>query len=262
MKKTVQRITRSVHSILPGNIDLQEASEKEQLREMLSRRCVLLNNMFLCTPEEVDAFKKVNDRLTDLTKKMHSKALSLYRTLLKDGYDPDFDDDLTMEATLRYVYSDEYESVVQDNSERNPYGSDFAHMLDILYDYYEDACWPDCAWCSADYRLDLKPDMTAEEYGLYDFLNNGTSWAESWLDREEFKEITICHAVHDLCTHKYYSIPDLLRMNDFWIEIKITHQHIGMGSRDYADGYSRRDKDQYNGSRKDSPFTACFLVFF
>ena len=68
--------------------------------------------------------------------------------------------------------------------------------------------------------------MTAEEYGLYDFLNDGTTWAESWLDREEFKEITICHAVHDLCTHKYYSIPDLLRMNDFWIEIKITHQHI------------------------------------
>lgn len=211
--------------ITPALSDCTE-EKKEQLREMLGRRCVLLNNMFMCTPDEVDAFKKVNDRLTDLTKKMHTKALSLYRALLKDGYDPDFDDDITLEAALRYVYSDEYESVVQDDSKRNIYGSDFAHMLDILYDYYEDACWPDCAWCSASYRLDLNPDMTAEEYGLYDFLNNDTTWAESWLDREEFKEICICHAVHDLCTHKYYSIPDLLRMNDFWIEIKITHQHI------------------------------------
>ena len=43
-------------------------------------------------------------------------------------------------------------------------------------------------------------------------------------DREEFKDICICHAVHELCQHKMYSIPDLLRMNDFWCEVKVTHQ--------------------------------------
>ena len=32
--------------------------------------------------------------------------------------------------------------------------------------------------------------------------------------------------MHDICTHKYYSIPDLLRMNDFRCEVKVTHQHI------------------------------------
>lgn len=182
--------------------------------------------MFQCTPEEVEAFKKVNERLGDLTRKMHAKTLSVFRSLLKEGYDPEFDDDLVVEATLRFVYDDEYMSVVQDDALPNLYGSDFTHMLDILYDYYEDSCWPDCAWCGVSYQLNYKPDMSAKEFGLEDFLNDGNSWAESWLKRDEFKDIIICHAVYDLCIHKNYSIPDLLRMNDFWIEVKIMHQHI------------------------------------
>ena len=51
-----------------------------------------------------------------------------------------------------------------------------------------------------------------------------TDRAEGVFDREEFKDICICHAVHELCQHKMYSIPDLLRMNDFWCEVRVTHQ--------------------------------------
>lgn len=200
--------------------------KKKELEGLLIRRYVLLNEMFQCTPEEVEAFKKVNERLEDLTKKMHAKTIALFRSILQEGYDPGFDDDIMVEASIRYVYNDEYTSVILDDVLPNLYGSDFPHMLDILYDYYEDSCWPECASCNASYSLRYNPDMAAKEFGLEDFLSDGKTWAESWLLREEFKKINICHAVHDLCLHKHYSIPDLLRMNDFWIEVKITHQHV------------------------------------
>ena len=46
------------------------------------------------------------------------------------------------------------------------------------------------------------------------------------MSRSELEDICICHAVHDICTHKPYSIPDLLRMNDFWVEAEVTFQHF------------------------------------
>ena len=36
----------------------------------------------------------------------------------------------------------------------------------------------------------------------------------------------MCHAVHDICTHKNYSIPDLLRMNTFEVSVDIKIQQI------------------------------------
>ena len=73
---------------------------------------------------------------------------------------------------------------------------------------------------------DDNPSMSDAELGFADDFDDGSTWAEGWLDHPAFKHICICHAVHDICTHKSYSIPDLLRMNDFWCEVKITHQHI------------------------------------
>lgn len=234
IEKQVIKVARYIggHGMFRPLNDWDE-EKKNQLKELLSQRCVLLNEMFECTTEEIEAFKLVNDRLNDLTKKMYAKSLSLYKAILQEGYDPEFDDDLVVNGSLRYVFNDEHGSVVWSEEERrngseasNAYGSDFAAMLDILYDLYEEGCEPECAFCQVSYSLNHKPDMPASEFGLEDYLDDGDSWNESPLDRPEFNDICICHAVHDLCNHKSYSIPDLLRMNDFWVEVKITHQHI------------------------------------
>lgn len=210
-----------------------DEEKKNQLKDLLHNRRELLNKMFECSAEEVEAFKIVNDRLNDLTKKMYAKSLSIYKAILQEGYDPEFDDDLIVDGSLRYVFHDEWGSVIWSEEERrngyeviNEYGSNFAAMLDILYDLYEEGCEPECSYCHVSYSLSHKPEMPASEFGLDDFLDDGDSWNESPLDRPEFNDICICHAVHDLCCHKDYSIPDLLRMNDFWVEVKITHQHI------------------------------------
>ena len=201
-----------------------DSEHKKEFKALLRQRSDLLNEMFECTPKEVEAFAKVNTLLNDLTKKMHAKALSLYRALLTEGYDPDFDDDIVIDGTLRFVFSDEASYYCREEADPNPYGSRFAPMLDILYDIHEDT--PECAFCKVSYELRHKPDMPAEEFGLDDFLDDGASWNEVPLNRAEFKEINICHAVHDLICHKNYSIPDMLSMNDFWVEVNILHQHI------------------------------------
>ena len=200
--------------------------KKEVLKILLRKRCNLLNEMFECRPEELERFKKVNDLLNDLTKKMHNKALSLYRSILAQGYDPEFDDDIMVEGTLRYVFNDKCDSVIQEDVLPNIYGSDFETMMNILYDLYTDADENDCASCWTSYDLQHRSNMPAEDLRLDDFLDDGDTWDEVPLDLPEFKDICICHAVHDLCCHKSFSIPDLIRMDDFWIDIKITHQHL------------------------------------
>ena len=47
--------------------------------------------------------REVNDRLIDLTERLHDKTYSLYKALLQTGYDPDFDDDIMIEGTLTYI---------------------------------------------------------------------------------------------------------------------------------------------------------------
>ena len=206
---------------------------RETLKKQLEERQTMLNDMFLCSPQEIMDFRKTNDRLYALTQKMHEKAISLYRAVLKEGYDPCFDDDIMVEGTLKYVFNDAWDSVVLSFEEcRNlydkplePYWSDFSAMLEILSEYYENTPEPECASCHTSYELAHKPEMDAKEFGLENFLDDGQSWAELGpLNRPEFKDVCICHAVHDLVDHKLYSIPDLLRMNDFWCEVKVTHQ--------------------------------------
>ena len=210
-----------------------DSERREILKSQLEERQTMLNDMFLCTADEVADFRKTNDRLYALTQKMHEKALSLYRAILKEGYDPEFDDDIMVEGTLKYVFNDSWGSVILSGEERRnlyekpiePYGSNFPAMLDILSEIYENTLEPECASCFASYELSHKPEMESKEYGLENFLDDGRTWADIGpLNREEFADICICYAVHDLCDHKLYSIPDILRMNDFWCEIKVTHQ--------------------------------------
>ena len=57
-------------------------------------------------------------------------------------------------------------------------------------------------------------------------LDDGTTWAEAWLRHPKLDHLIVCHAVHDICTHKNYSIPDLLRMNTFEVSVDIKIQQI------------------------------------
>ena len=69
--------------------------------------------------------------------------------------------------------------------------------------------------------------MSSKELGLTDNLNDGTTWYESMQPAaDKLSHLCICHAIHDLSCHKPYSIPDILRMNDFCVEVAIKHEHV------------------------------------
>lgn len=214
-------------------VNLWGETRLKAFEALLKQRRSLLDRMFLCTDSEVADLRKTNDLLYTLTQKMHDKAVELYKAILRQGYDPDFDDDIMVEGTLRYVFNSPMSSVILSKEEasdiwkqnmNNPYGSNFSIMLGVLSEYYDNTDTPECMSCYVAYDISHKPEMNASELGIENILDDGQSWAEGVFNREEFKDICICYAAHDLCEHKLYSMQDLLRMNDFWCEIKISHQ--------------------------------------
>ena len=198
-----------------------DSQMEEKLKELLSDRCYLLNQMFIATPDAVARMEQINTLLYDLTQKMYAQSAKLYRRVLENAVDPEFDDDIEIEGTLRYCYNGA-ESVLQ-LPDDNYYGSNFNRMIDLMY---QTEVLVDIKSVNKSFDKNDTQEMSDAELGFEDWSDDGTSWAEGWLRSKELDHICICHAVHDLCTHKHYSIPDLLRLNDFWCEVMIKHQHI------------------------------------
>jgi len=93
------------------------------------------------------------------------------------------------------------------------YGSDFSEMIDAI-------AWTEAVEIHSCFTvLGEKPEPN--------HLDDGCSWAEGCLDVPQFKGIGVCYAVHDLCTHKNYSVPDLLRIRSYSV------QNTVKGSRKY-----------------------------
>ena len=203
------------------DVNGMSCKEKDYLRALLMERKHLLNRMLLCTPAEVARMKDVNARLFDLTTRLHEKTYSLYRALLQASYDPDFDDDIMIEGRLTYIVDswDDVDSVLS-MAEDEEYGSDFKWMMGLIYSLSEMKELYACARTFTSYNPKDRPDMTANELHLTNELDDGQSWNHHGI----FKDICVCHAIYSLTDVNLFSYPDVLRMNDFWCEVTVTHQ--------------------------------------
>lgn len=203
------------------------ATQIEKIEDLVGTRSLLLNRMFQATPQEIKRFESVNKLLNSLTKKMYRRMANLYRALIDSPKDKSFDDDYVVRGTLKYVYGEEEYSILI-LPEDSFYGSDFAYMIELIYLLNEDFCLgiPEIEECSISYLSQHTSDMTDKQLQCVDAWDDGATWAEGYLCRPELKHIVVCHAVHDICTHKPYSIPDLLRLNNFWVEAYLICQHI------------------------------------
>lgn len=231
LRRKVQRVEASILKITGRKFfTLDQLSEKKinRVHELITDRKWLLDQMFAGTPEEVARMEAVNERLQELTSLMYRRSATLYRKVLSNSYDADFDDDVMVKGTLKYGYNEEESLLPMSNDAF--YGSDFCRMMQVIDGLYG---------CNKVFELEEiestlsksfdphdRPEMSDAELGFKDELEDGTTWAEGALWHPALNNICLCHAVHDICTHKNYSIPDLLRMNDFWCEVKVTHQHI------------------------------------
>lgn len=212
-----------------GILDLRfvHAERLERIGDLIDTRCLILNRMFQATLQEIKRFEAVNGLLNSLTKKMYHRMANLYRTLIDSPKDETFDDDYVVRGALKYVYDEEEHSILK-LPEDSFYGSDFAYMIELIYLLNEDYCGgiSEIEECSISYSPQYTSDMTDAQLHCADLWDDGVTWAEGHLLRPELEHIVVCHAVHDICTHKSYSIPDLLRLNDFWVEAHLVCQHI------------------------------------
>ena len=120
------------------------------------------------------------------------------------------DDDVDVEAKLKF-WEDGASSVLEIEDDAY-YGSDFRRMIVLLAIVDRDyKCYDEIEQANICPRI-VDSKIVSDDDIIND-LDDGTSWAEAWLRHPKLDHLVICHAVHDICTHKNYSVPDLLRMN-------------------------------------------------
>ena len=178
-----------------------------EVKRLLAKRMKFLNMMF--SPDEANMirFMEVNSRLELLCRQLRERILRLQESLHLIQ-NPDFDDDYEIDGELRFCYNDENSVLKLDD---DYYGSDFCRMIEIISTCNYDTYW-ECIERVSPYTPSL---------------DDGASWNEPpFYGQPEFDDIIICHAMHNLSGHMGYSLPDILRLNDFWAEAHLTFQSI------------------------------------
>lgn len=205
----IERQIKEIAGVSSEDSDMwcRDQPKFDDVRDLLTRRWNLLNLMFMPSDMNMKRFEELNFCLETLCRQLRERMLKLKQSLplVKDS---DFDDDYELEGELRFCYNDENSVLKLDDDH---YCSDFCRMIDIIHTCNYGTYW-ECI-------ERISPDSP--------ILNDGVSWNEPpFYGRPEFDDIIICHAMHNLSDHMLYSIPDVLRLNDFWAEVHLTFQSI------------------------------------
>lgn len=205
-------------------IDLPENLDRNKMEELLSSRSHCLDMLFRKDPDGIRHFIKINGFLKDLTDRMYRRGAKIYRQYLTAGIDDGFDDDFMIDADLRYYYNGKDAVAILGNEEY--YGSDFDYMLNVICEFCHES-----PVCGASFSKSLcktdRPEMSDKELDFYNRADD-FDWGELKIWIPELEGIKICHAVGEICVYHTngYSVPDLLRMNNFSCEVKATYQHV------------------------------------
>ena len=203
--------------LTPGQFELLDA--------LLDLRGWALNVLFEvhCSDEEVRRFTAINDKLYTMTESMYERA-RMVNDLIKTMPLHEKDDDVEVEAKLKF-WEDGAPSVLEIEDD-DFYGSDFTRMIVLRSIIDSDYRSYDEIERVAIYPKLVNGKLISDDTEINNRMDDGTTWAEAWLRHPKLDHLIVCHAVHDICTHKNYSIPDLLRMNTFEVTVEIKIQQI------------------------------------
>lgn len=220
-----------------------EAKVKE-IEELMSDRSLILNLLFYfhCTPAEVERLVKVNDLLLEMTNRTYHRTADLVRALLVMKKD-DMDDDYMIESRLVPMFDIPYSVLRLDGD--CYYGSDFIRMAAILQETEKNKPSISDVFCNWSRLKDKSPSATDEELECSNDLDDGNTWAEGPLCNSKLDHIVVCYALHALCTHMNWSIPDVLRINDLSIEVKLTIQLFSDQERNRLDWCKNYDLQHF-----------------
>jgi hypothetical protein len=158
-----------------------------------------------------------------MTESMYERA-RMVNDLIKTMPLHEKDDDVEVEAKLKF-WEDGAPSVLEIEDDEF-YGSDFTRMIVLLSLIDSDYRSYDEIERVAVYPKLVNGKLIPDDTEINNRMDDGTTWAEAWLRHPRLDHLIVCHAVHDICTHKNYSIPDLLRMNTFEVSVDIKIQQI------------------------------------
>ena len=249
LQKLEKRILRTTGDPLRsrGRKFFRWASNKnavERVQEMMSTRSYILSLLFEkhCTPSEVARLEKVNTLLLDLTNRTYKRTASLARQILSVPRE-ELDDNLTVEGKL--IPEFDLPSSVLRLEDDSYYGSDFVRMAAILQETeeYQPAMTDVC--CYLDQIENYTPSISDKELGCANELDDGITWGEAWLLLPPLEHICICHALHALVTHMNWSIPDVLRINDYKIEVALTVRQYSDQARNRQWWWSKCDFQRF-----------------
>lgn len=203
MCRRLQAVEEEIIRIAKPFDHIMSDAEEELVREHLSTRSYILNRMFElhATEAEVQRFEEVNERLFNLTKefnKRHQQLQQQLSSICTLSGEP-----LELQTSLEYHHDSDNPQLYQ-MEEDNFYGSRWNEMLSIISDTEH----VESSLCFGEHLFDL---------------DDGTTWAEGPLRIPQFDHICVCYLVHELCTHKNYSIPDLLRMTTYHYDYQLNN---------------------------------------
>lgn len=192
------------------------------IESLMLLRQEALNNMFdICETDETAHFARINEQIEAVTRKMYERT-RLFKEFLSSMPIEESDDDIEVEAYLRF-WNDREEGVLELETD-SFYASNFKKMISILADFHKESRrHPEYiefirnTMNIVNGKISIGPD-------IIDTFDDGQSWVEGVIKKcKRPAGVNVCHAVHDICEHKYYSIPDLLRMKTFemCVELKI-----------------------------------------
>lgn len=217
----------------------------EKVDELMLDRSYILDLLFEkhCTPSEVARLERINDLLREMTYRTYKRTASLFRTMLASPRE-DLDDDLNIDGYLLPEF--DLPSSILRLEDDDYYGSDFVRMAAILQETEEYKLGMAHAFCYPQPGENYHAGMTDKELSCDNMLDDDIdNWAEAWLNHDRLSHIKFCHAVHALVTHLNYSIPDVLRINNFKIEVKLTLQQYSDQDRNRLWWWSRCDYPRF-----------------
>ena len=173
---------------------------------LLNDRKGFLGAMFVVAPKEFARMNEVNERLRELTHELHHQVADAHEKAKRAFLGKEF----TVEATLKFVSKSDGAMIVRPNDDY--YGSDFAKIMRVVDMLNEQG------FIHPDY-VDLDDSASLDkELGTLDDITTYEDWQPQ---ADKLKYINICFAIHSLNAYHPYSIPDILRMNNFDITLTV-----------------------------------------
>ncbi len=230
MEKRIKRIA--------GHRDLQLPHIDEKnwklLEALIEVRQATLDEMMLPTKEEVEMMSRLNDKLLDLTHQLYAKVAEMWMVMNNSGLATD--NDYCVEGAFDYEWDEEDVVLKLDND--NWYGSNFNYMLWLLGDFDR----KDRHTMNHIHEVLQNFGMSEEQAkkDCIDFLDDGDTWTDGALWKPAFNDITVCYMLQAVCCHFHYSLADVLRMDNFRIDVHIGYGHCYSNQLDKKRGKQRK----------------------